>query len=67
MNTCKTCSHWSKHTRKELIGECNLVDYELNSNSKPLFYLDVYADDDSGLNVMLMTSEDFGCIRHQEK
>lgn len=45
------------------VSDCDAVGSILPKGS-PKFEIEATASDDSGLNVVLMTSEDFGCILH---
>lgn len=66
MNTCNTCKYWSS-TRKIVknIADCDrpncIEDKEMT------FDVESSADDDSNLNVVVLTSGNFGCLLHQPK
>ena len=76
MERCKTCKFWgygSSDTNRATKG-CGKIDWvtkDRNSNSvKELtdlkkFEMDIFVHDDSGLNVEVMTGEDFGCVLHE--
>ena len=73
MNTCKTCKHWSHSFRPTVqnpVADCDLPDTitgeKLHKEGKGM-ELYVQVNDDSGLQVTLMTGENFGCVNHTPK
>lgn len=68
MNTCKTCKYWGAGhpSNKTTHNLCVLISTD-GLHSKDAAFIDVYADDDSNLNVQLMTKPDFGCTLHSTK
>lgn len=61
MKTCKTCKFWD--------GECNRVEFihEGKGNKSEPLIIRVDVSDDTGLDVRMVTSPDFGCILHEPK
>ncbi len=67
MNTCKTCIYWNSSCAiKNGVSDCDMVDSVIKDKSKT-FEIIATADDDSNMNVKLMTGENFGCIHHEPK
>lgn len=65
MNTCNTCKYWS--CRLEIVKNISDCDMPDGKNKNMTFEIDATADDDSNLNVTLLTSGNFGCILHEPK
>ncbi len=67
INTCKTCICWNvSRSIKNGVSDCDMVDSVIKDKSKT-FEIIATADDDSNMNVKLMTGENFGCIHHEPK
>ncbi len=67
MNTCKTCKFWNvSRTINNGVSDCDKVDCIVKDKSQT-FEIEATADDDSNMNVTLMTGENFGCILHEPK
>lgn len=66
MNTCKTCKYWSV-SRKIVnnIADCDRPDCK--AHHQITFDIEATADDDSNMNVTLLTSGNFGCLLHEPK
>lgn len=62
--TCKTCRWWGK----ERVGACGIENTINTGAATNATRLAIYAkaDDDSGLDAVLMTGPDFGCVLHSE-
>ncbi len=71
MNTCKTCKFWGKPKKAGMLGLSNIADCDMVNNIIPevdkTFEIDASADDESNMNVALITGENFGCIHHEAK
>lgn len=69
--TCRTCRHWIRD--REHSGECVVVDQQegcRNPDEKrddTRLSIEYRILDDSGLNIMLRTGPDFGCVRHEPR
>jgi hypothetical protein len=63
MNTCNTCQYWS--SRLNIVK--NIADCDMPDNKNITFEIDATADDNSNMNVTLLTSGNFGCILHEPK
>jgi hypothetical protein len=66
MNTCNTCKYWSSRLNiVKNISDCDRPDCKADKNIT--FEIEATADDDSNMNVTLLTSGNFGCILHEPK
>jgi hypothetical protein len=66
MKTCETCKYWNiSYNVVNNISDCDRVD--CTSDNAKSFKIDVFVHDDSGLDVVLMTGKDFGCIHYDKK
>lgn len=66
MNTCNSCRYWS--VRRNIIkniADCDRPD--CIANPLMTFEIEATAADDTGLNVILLTSGNFGCLLHEPK
>lgn len=62
--TCKTCRYWGDYRE----GACDFIDtIHADANMDKRFEVIASADDDTGLDYMLITGRDFGCIHHTTK
>lgn len=62
--TCETCKFWGRYYE----GACDRVgDLHTERDQSRRFELKLYADDDQGLEGLLMTGPKFGCIQWQER
>lgn len=65
MNTCNTCKYWSANRNiVKNISDCDMPD---GKNKSITFEIEATADDDSNMNVTLLTSGNFGCALHETK
>jgi len=69
MNTCKTCKYWSDRYKIDKgVSDCGFIDtISATKDRKTYVDIEATAHDDSGLQVALMTGEDFGCVHHKGK
>lgn len=70
MKTCKTCKFWrdTVYNAANKTADCGYIGIWPEPKDKTTsveIVVDVH--DDSGLNVKLVTGENFGCVHHQEK
>jgi len=66
MNTCNTCRYWSSRLKiVNNISDCDRPDCKPHKDIT--FEINASADDDSNMNVTLLTSGNFGCILHKPK
>jgi len=68
MNTCKSCRYWS--IRRNIVNgvsDCDRPDCKEDPDKMKTFEIVATADDDSNMNIILMTGADFGCILHEFK
>jgi len=68
MENCSTCKYWQTSVKdvKTGLSNCDLPDTTL-PKGEPFMEIEASADDDSNMNVVLMTSANFGCIAHKPK
>lgn len=68
MGNCKTCYHWEKWPKAPTeVGECS----QLTVNASPDFdYLPEPKElvvRGTGIDLLILTHADFGCVHHAEK
>lgn len=71
MNKCKNCIHWEHHNSITIDRVCgyshpwhSVTKWELPSDGHEVFS---ESDGDSGLESVLITGPDFGCVKFEEK
>ena len=68
MSACKDCKWWNKDYGSKVVGKCELIDtIQADKDPKTQVFIDVFIEDDSGLNYKLMTGPEFGCVRFESK
>jgi hypothetical protein len=68
MSTCKTCQYW--HNGDDKSGECDRAEYNYDRRGEPKsneVLIAIQVDDDSGLDVLMKTGPDFGCVQWKAK
>lgn len=59
---CRTCKWWGRY----YTNVCDFVTTTMAENPQTKFVIDAFANDDQGLEAMLVTGPDFGCIHWQQ-
>jgi predicted metal-dependent RNase len=67
--TCKTCRYWSDRytVNSSQMSDCGYLTMCPPRDKYGNAYIEARAADDSGLDAVLMTHANFGCIQHCEK
>lgn len=66
MKTCNTCLYWSRSL--EVVKNISDCDAPNSAPDKEMtFDVEVTADDDQGLDFVVKTSGNFGCLLHKPK
>lgn len=62
---CKDCKYWGM----DYTGACAYADYidDKDKNDPKHFGFQVTADDDQGLDCIVLTGPNFGCVNFQDK
>jgi hypothetical protein len=69
MKTCATCKFWSDRytVNPNNVSDCGAISMGEPRNMESEAFISATASDDSGLDAVLLTHRDFGCLLHDEK
>ena len=68
MNTCETCKYWNRDYKiVKGVSDCDRLNCLPDLPNNTMLRIDTFVHDDSGLDTVLMTGKDFGCVHYTGK